>query len=193
MMELVMFNFIKNTLNAAKEKSIAIKAAKEYEAAYVERVQVLLNQIASTKEGFFDESAPFKLKKNERYIGSTQAILGTYKNDGRIAGHGVSVRIPIAKGVAYKVGGGRVGMAKSWVYDQRGILHFTSERIVFNGENTNSTTSLDKVIDITLGDAVGSSIMVDRETGKDWSFKVVQIPEDKLATLLACQKGVFNS
>ena len=171
-----MFGFLKNAFIEAREKSAAIKAESNYKKAYVDRVQQVLNDIQISKKGFFSEGAPFKLKKGELYICSTSAILGTYKNDGRIAGHGVTLRIPIVKGVAYRAGGGRVGMAKSWVYDQPGILHLTSERVIFNGVNTNSTSNLDKIINITLGDEVGSSIMVDRESGKDWSFKVNQIP-----------------
>ena len=187
-----MFNFIKNAISTAKEKAVAVKEAYDYSQAYVDRVQTVVNQIVKTKQGIFQDNAPFKLKKGERYIGSTSAVLGTYKSDGRISASGVTARIPIAKGVSFRMGSGRVSMGKSWVYDQPGTLHFTSERIIFNGVNTNSSVNLTKVIDITLGDRAGNTILIDRETGKDWSFKVNTIPEETLATIFACAKGALQ-
>jgi hypothetical protein len=58
--------------------------------------------------------------------------------------------------------------------------------------NTNSSVNLTKVIDITLGDRAGNTILIDRETGKDWSFKVNTIPEETLATIFACAKGALQ-
>jgi hypothetical protein len=184
-----MFKMIKNAFTSVKNSIAEANAAQEYANAYLSRVQSEINIILETKTGSFEDSAPFKLKRGERYIGSVSAVMGTYKNDGRVAAHGVTVRVPIMKGVSYKVGAGRVAASKSWVYDQPGTLHFTSDRIVFNGVNTNSSVNLTKVIDITLGDVTGSKITIDRDTGKDWSFKVDTIPEKKFATLFVCHKG----
>jgi hypothetical protein len=185
-----MFGFIKNAISSVKNSMAEANAVREYAQAYVSRVQTEIDRIKETKVGSFEESTPFKLKRGEKYIGSVSAILGTYKNDGRVAAHGVTVRVPIMKGVSYRAGVGRVAASKSWIYDQPGVLHFTSERIVFNGVNTNSSVNLTKVIDISLGDATGDRIYIDRETGKDWSFKVDIIPEEKLATLFVLHKGI---
>ena len=48
-----------------------------------------------------------------------------------------SGRIKIAKGIYYRAGAGQVARGKSWQQDQVGELHFTTERLIFNGSNKN--------------------------------------------------------
>lgn len=115
------------------------------------------------------KEAPFKMKKGEEYITSTPATLCLYKSDGRIGGHGVTARIKIMKGVYYRVGSGRVAMGKSWQADQSGVLHFTTDRIIFNGSNKNFSTQWHKVIELGLTPD-GKQIRIDRESGADWMF-----------------------
>jgi len=138
---------------------------KEKLPSYIE----LVNQ--TTDVNVFKDSSPFRLKKDEKYIGCKPATLFLYKSDGRIAGHGVTARIKIAKGIYYRAGAGRVGSSKSWQPDQTGDLHFTSDRIIFNGSNKNFSVRWNKVLELQT-EETGKQIKIDRETGADWLFQL---------------------
>lgn len=141
------------------------KKEKEVVPTYLEQVET-----ATPSE---PKPAPFKMKKGEQYITSTPATLCLYKSDGRISGHGITARVKIMKGVYYRVGTGRVGMGKSWQADQSGELHFTTDRIIFDGSNKNLSTQWHKVINLGIS-TDGKQISIDRESGADWVFVVDQ-------------------
>ena len=151
------------------------------------------DQIESVSDPVFQNrtSAPFRLKKDEQYIGSQSATLCLYKNDGRVGAHGLTASIKIAKGLRYRIGAGQVAMGKSWQADQQGTLHFTTDRIVFDGDNKNFSTRWDKVIGLRInaqGD--GKQIKIDRETGADWVFILDnQFPVEQMATVVMVEEN----
>ena len=172
----------------------ALKKQEIIKDKYREEVQSLMRDIVEKKIPVeADDTPPFKMKKDEKYLFGADAVLGTYKSDGRIAGHGVTARIKIAKGLYYRLGSGRVGMGKSWMYDEPGTLHFTTDRIIFNGSTKNYSVPMHKILDISLGEE-GKEIYVDREAGADWSFRMPGIiPADKLATAILFQRGAIEA
>ncbi len=129
------------------------------------------------------KTAPFRMRKGEQYITSVNAGLFLYKSDGRIGGHGITGRIKIAKGIYYRAGAGRVATGKSWQQDQVGELHFTTERLIFNGSNKNMSVKWEKVIQLGANDD-GTVITIDRESGPDWTFKLVEaLPVEEFAAI----------
>ena len=134
-------------------------------------------------------SAPFRLQKEEEYIGSTTATLCLYKNDGRIAGHGITARVKIAKGIYYRAGAGRVGMNKSWQADQSGVLHFTTNRVIFDGSNKNFSVKWEKVLGLGYTPD-GLQLSIDRESGADWLFVLEQpMPADQFSTVCMVEEN----
>jgi len=133
--------------------------------------------------------APFQLKRNEKYITGVNATINLWKNTGRGGYHGITVSIPIMKGVRYRAGGGRIGMEKAWVADQQGTLHFTTDRVVFNGNNKNFSVRWDKVIGLST-DSNGTAIVIDRESGNDWAFALHnQLPVSAMATIFTVEEN----
>jgi hypothetical protein len=133
--------------------------------------------------------APFRLKKNEEYIGSQTATICLYKNDGRVAAHGLTASIKIAPGIRYRAGAGRMAMGKSWQADQHGTLHFTTDRIIFDGDNKNFSVRWDKVIGLSH-DIDGTQITIDRESGADWLFVLdSQLPLEQMATMVMVEEN----
>jgi len=162
------------------------KTPKVATATYADQIQQVTDPVFQDRT-----DAPFRLKKNEEYIGSQSATLCLYKNDGRIGGHGITARVKIMKGVYYRVGTGRMAMGKSWQADQHGTLHFTTDRIVFDGDNKNFSVRWDKVIGFGFnGHEDGCQIKVDRETGADWVFILdQQLPVEQMATVVMVEEN----
>lgn len=180
-----MLSFLKKGVNKVKE----LHAEAKYKNQYRERVEAEIDSMKSTGSTMVESTAPFKLKKGEKYIAGVEAVLGTFKNDGNFKYGAMTARIKIAKGVHFRLGQGRIGMNKSWVYDQPGTLHLTTDRLIFNGVNKNTTLKWDKVIKVSCTDD-GQQIYIDKESGSDLSFNLDSIiPESKLATALAFQTG----
>jgi hypothetical protein len=182
-----MFGLLKRGVKKIKQA----KAAVDFKNQYVDRVNAELDHIAETKKISVEASAPFKMKKNEKYIASVGAVMGTYKRDGNFRYGAMTGRIKIAKGIYFRLGQGRIGMSKSWVYDQPGTIHFTSERLIFDGVNQNTTLKWDKVMNIQV-EKDGSTMYVDKMSGADLSFKLDEImPEKDMATAIAFQKDMI--
>ena len=160
--------------------------------SYTEQVTAAADEIIATGKAVVDLNAPFRMKEGEHYIASVPATLGTYKNNGNFGAHGLTVSVKIAKGVRYRAGVGQMSMQKSWVFDQPGILHITSDRLVFNGINKNSSVNYTKVINMSIDNAK-KILYVDRDTGADWAFKLDEFPEvDKMATAFLFQQGKIS-
>lgn len=160
--------------------------------SYPKKVVATCHELLESGRAEASSDAPFRLKKNEHYIFSVGATLGTYKNNGNFGYAALTGRVRIAKGVSFRVGGGKMGMQKSWVFDQPGQLHITTQRIVFDGINKNSSVPFTKMLDMAV-DNSGKVLYVDRETGADWAFKLDEKPElKKMATAFLFQKGLIN-
>jgi len=88
-----------------------------------------------------------RLPKNEYVLECFENItLFKYKSDGRIGGHGLTLRVKVAKGLYYRAGAGRVGMAKSWQPDASGTLYITNKGILFDGDLRNVKLPWGKII-----------------------------------------------
>ena len=183
-----MFGLLKKGVNKIKQA----KAEYDFKNQYVERVNAELNNIAKSGKISVQASAPFKLNRNEKYICSVGAVLGTYKRDGNFTYGALTGRIKIAKGIHFRLGQGRIGMSKSWVYDQPGTIHFTSERLIFDGVDQNITLKWNKVMKIQM-EKDGSLMYVDKMSGADLAFKLDQIiPEKDMATAFAFQSDMVQ-
>jgi|TARA_B110000902_G_C13863480_1_gene420032 hypothetical protein len=166
--------------------------SKEVKQSYLEQVQSEMDNIVDNGKVALDDLPPFRMKKGEHYIFSVDANLGTYKNNGNFKYGALTGRIKIAKGISLRGGAGKMGMEKSWVFDQPGVLHVTTDRIVFNGINKNSSVNFTKVIDMTI-DEDNNALFIDRESGSDWAFKMSDIPEtNKMATAFLFQRGQIS-
>jgi len=134
-----------------------------------------------------ENSPTFKLKRGEVHIVSIPATLGTYTYDG---GGGYAVaqqRVKLWKGASVRLGGGKVVRTKSWVFAERGTLHITSNRVIFDGETKNYRVLMTKVLDTAFDDKI---IYIDRETGADWKFKLDQPIKPKvMASAFLSLKG----
>lgn len=138
-----------------------------------------------------DADCPFKLKRNEEYIGSVGATLYLYKSDGNIAGAGITARIKIVKGIYFRAGAGKMVANKSWQPDQHGTLHITSDRIIFNGDNKNVNTRWNKVIEFTFDHDDGEQLEIGRESGPDWIFALDEaLSPEQMAAALHYQQNV---
>ena len=147
-----------------------------------------MDDVREVTEPVFGE-APFKMKRGEQYIGSAFSTLYLWKNNGNVGAHGVTARVKIMKGVYYRVGAGQMGMQKSWVADQGGELHFTTDRIIFNGDNKNYSTPWHKVIGFTIT-SDGMEITIDRETGADWVFRLdAPMSVEEMATVIMVEEN----
>lgn len=163
---------------------------QQYQEQYAERVGACANEMHTTQQWATSTLAPFRMQKRELYIASVTARLGVYKADGRGGYYGTTVSIPIAKGVRFRMGSGRVYQNKSWQYTDQGELHFTTERLIYNGSTENLQIKWDKVLAITMN-PTGSYLYIDRHTGKDVSFLLDEaLSEREMATVLAYQQGV---
>ena len=161
--------------------------------SYTDNVNTFINRIVETGNISLDNEGPFKLKKGELFIGSYDATLGVFKNNGNFAYGATTARIRIAKGLSFRLGAGKMGMEKSWVFDQPGTIHFTTQRMVFDGINTNTSVPYTKVIGLSL-DASGKHLWVDRETGKDLCFKFDnQVPAEEMAKIHCFARGNVES
>ena len=110
---------------------------------------------------------PIKLKKSEKYIASSPAKLCLFKNDGRVGTYGLTGRIPLGKGLSFRMASGRVMMGKSWQVDQSGELHLTTDKIIFDGTNKNYSVPWSKVLKFAVT-SDGLQIHIDRENGSDF-------------------------
>jgi hypothetical protein len=160
--------------------------------SYSEHVDDAMQELIEQGSVVGSDETPFKMKKNEIFLFSVSATLGTYKRNGNVGYGGVAVRIPIAKGVSFRAGGGKMGMQKSWVFDQPGELHVTTDRIVFNGENKNTSVNFTKVIDMSIVDKQ-QVLYIDKETGADLAFALDSWPDvDNMASAFLAQRGVLS-
>lgn len=132
--------------------------------------------------------APFKMKRNEQYIGSSNAVLYIYKNNGRFGVVGASTGVKVA-GVRFRIGGGQVATSKSWQAEQSGELHFTTDRVIFNGSNKNYSVQWSKVIAFSIT-SDGTEISFDRESGPDWLFKLAKpMSIEQMATVIMVEEN----
>ncbi len=183
-----MLSLLKKGVNKIKK----VHADAKHKNQYRERVEAEIDNIKAKGSTSVESTAPFKLKKGEKYIAGVEAVLGTYKRDGNFQYGAMTARIKIAKGVHFRLGQGRVGMSKSWMYDQPGTLHLTTDRLIFNGVNKNTTLKWDKVIKVSCTDD-GQQIYIDKESGSDLSFNLDSIiPESQFATAVAFQTGAVK-
>lgn len=163
--------------------------------SYPKKVVEVCHELLESGKAEASSDAPFRLKKDEHYIFSVGATLGTYKNNGNFGYAALTGRVKVAKGVSFRIGGGKMGMQKSWVFDQPGELHVTTQRIVFDGINKNSSILYTKMLDMVVDDS-GKILYVDfspRRQGSDLAFKLNEKPElRKMATAFLFQKGLIN-
>src|SRR5688572_5483310 len=68
------------------------------------------------------------------------------RSDGRVAGRGVSVSIPIVKGVRYRAFSGRYARSKSWQVVDTGRLLISSKNLIFDGRQANKRLPLSEVM-----------------------------------------------
>lgn len=187
-------------LTKAKEAFSEARAAAKYKSEYADRVVKIMEDIIENQKADgttvlsnISKNAPFKLKKGESFLFSVNATLGTYKNDGRVSYGGLTGSIKVAKGVRFRVGSGRMAMGKSWVFDNPGTLHVTTDRIIFDGASKNVNSSLDKITNMGI-DSNEMILTVDRETGADWWFRVDQWPtENEMAGFFMFQRGLVSA
>ena len=169
------------------------KKATETATNYREQLNSKLNNLQSGQiEVSFDDEPPFRLKKGEKYITSAKTVLGTYKRDGGIAFGALTTRIRLAKGIFFRGGAGQVGMSKSWVFDNPGVIHFTTDRIVFDGEVSNKTMQWHKVIGLSVSDD-GTQLLVDRDNGADCLFAFdTPVAMEQMFTIALYGKGLVK-
>lgn len=179
-----------------KSHNDVIKAAEKAPApkSYIDMVNAAEKEIiANSNITLDDERSPITLKRGEAYLFSVPATLGTYKSNGKVGYSGVTVSIPIMKGVRYRVGSGRMGVQKSWVFDNPGVLHVTTTRVVFDGSTKNSSAPMSKIIEMQIDEA-NRCLLIGRESGPDWAFKMNEFPPaDKMAAALAFAEGRVNN
>lgn len=110
------------------------------------------------------------LQKNERchYTASCQLLeLRTVTK--RIGYHGPMLRIPIAKGLSYRIGSFSPMVTKS---DQlqaidEGTLYVTSKRLLFDGTRKNVSVRLSSIISYNV---FSDGVVVDKQTGRSPHF-----------------------
>jgi len=195
-----MLEFLTKAKEAFLEARAAAKYAAKYKSEYADRVAKIMDDIIENQKvdgttvlSNISKTAPFKMKKGESFLFSINATLGTYKNDGRVSYGGLTGSIRVAKGVRFRVGSGRIAMGKSWVFDNPGTLHVTTDRIIFDGATKNVNSKLDKIIKMGI-DPNEMILTVDRETGGDWWFRVDQWPtENEMAGFFMFQRGLVSA
>ncbi len=144
------------------------KLRKEKELAeFVEKVENFLEDF--TKNGIIPIDCDIDLAKDEHLFALLESV--EWKEfrkvrTGNVAGHGISGRVRIAKGVYYRYGAGRVA---SQSVDQlttidSGELYVTNKRFLFRGMTGNKNLPYMKIIMIHPST---SGIEIEKESGKN--------------------------
>ena len=159
-----------------------------FKKSYLKEVQKEYDRLLSAGTLAHDDEPPFTMQKGEHFICTLPVKLGTYKNNGNFGYSALTARIKIAKGIYARAGAGKMGMQKSWVFDHPGELHFTTKRIIFNGDYSNVSTTWSKILDIEICDK-RDMLYLDRDSGKDMAFEVKQWPEARSMASVALMKN----
>jgi len=158
-----------------------------FKKKYEDQVQEEYNKLTSLTVD--NDKSPIKLKKDEWYLGSMPVTMGTYKNNGNFGYGALTARLKIAKGIYARAGAGKMGLEKSWVYDHPGELHFTTQRIVFNGAYSNKTIPWSKVMEFATDSKI-DKMLIGQETGKDLAFEIKEWLAPKImASVCAVNNG----
>jgi len=153
---------------------------KNYETQVENEFQKLENGMSIDVD---NSQSPVKLKKDESYLGSMPVQMGTYKNNGNFKYAAVTARIPIVKGIKLRLGQGKMGFDKSWVYDHPGLLIFTTKRIIFNGDYSNKSIAWSSVLEFAIDSKV-DMMLIGSESGKDMAFEVKEWLDPKVMAVI---------
>lgn len=102
------------------------------------------------------------------------------KSSGTYRTSGTSVSIPIAKGIRYRVGSGRIRSEKTWQTTATGRLLITDKAVVFESPQKNERITWGQIADVEL---MVDGYQIAKRSGPPRTF-VVDSPDPKFAAVL---------
>jgi hypothetical protein len=102
------------------------------------------------------------------------------KSSGNYRTSGTSISIPIAKGIRYRVGSGRIRSEKTWQITATGRLVITDKAVVFESPQKNERITWGQIADVEL---MLDGYQIAKRSGPPRTF-VVETPDPKFAAVL---------
>ena len=114
---------------------------------------------------------PIRLQRGEQCHATIPAVHHELRTRTRAVRYaGPTVRVPIMKGVAYRVGSATVnGVTEDVLHEiDQGTLYATSKRLILDGSRKTTSIPYSKIINVTRYD---DGIVTEKDTGKDQVFR----------------------
>jgi hypothetical protein len=132
-------------------------------------------------KGFQTIESDLNLKRNESLFVVLRGVKWRENRKvatGNVAGHGITGRIKIAKGIYYRYGAGKVVRESVDVLTtiDNGDLYITNQRLIYQGDKGNKTIPFKKILKLI---PMHSGIKIDKDAGKDVyiPFDFINYPE----------------
>lgn len=173
---LLIFVLLVRALHSVPPPDTSVTTSKTDDAELAVKVQEIARKIRSRSEGWeqlpdLGEKDDLQLEKNEvLHLAGSAILIGLKTRRSPAVYHGLSVRVPIAKGLSYRAGtSSRVGeRTEEWSKIEEGGLYLTNRRLLFQGEKRNASVRISKVTRIT--ECGNNVVRLDKETGQPFVF-----------------------
>ncbi len=171
-----------NVKKEAKQKRNAGIAVEDYNQAIESQRQKMLNGDSEASIPVLDanEEGYRRVAKESLLAIQNDATRMEMKSNGRYRTGGVSVSVPIVKGVRFRVGSGSIKGEKSWQATDNGRLLVTDKAVVFEGSAKNERITWTQVADIEL---LMDGFSISKRTGPPRTYEVTN-PDPKFAAIL---------
>ena len=108
------------------------------------------------------------------------------KGTGRVASHGLSVSIPIVKGVRYRIGSARIAAEKRMHVTDTGRMIVTDKAVSFEGKARNERMTWTQIANVELR---RDGVVIAKRTGSPRTFEFAREEPEVAAILLLLERS----
>ncbi len=166
----------------SKQKKLEDAVVEDYNLAIESERQRMIKGDGEASLQVLDASAEGyrRVAKESLLAIQNDATRMEMKSTGRYRTGGVSVSVPIIKGVRFRVGSGSIKGEKSWQATDNGRLLITDKAVMFEGSAKNERITWTQVADIEL---LSDGYSISKRTGPPRTYQVFE-PDPKFAAIL---------